>query len=494
MDAKHDAADDDADEGGGPSPAELIGFLLSAPKRRRRVALLASAITMVAGVAVAILKPPAYIAEVKILAQRNGTMKEVATHSTRDESPTKSAAEAILKRDNLLALIDQTKLLDRWDSDRPPILRLKDRATRLISGPPKDEDKIRAIVGVMEKHLYVNADDTTITIGVDWPNAKTAYEIVHAAETRFLDARQESEVGMISDAIAILETHLKTERENLDAAVAELQRLEDLKRNGGDSPSASPSSSSSASPASSPPAPKKIHIPRPPPVAAGDPEQKKVLAEKQAQLAALEGDRQRKLADLNAQLSTLRSTLAPAHPSIVAMERQIDSISRPSDEAVALKADIDRLSADIAEAQPSVAAIEKAADPSADTRDAGAPLVVVERNDDDAETALARQKLTNATLKYDELQSRIRAAKIELDVAEAAFKYKYSIITPAEVPRDPKKPAPSLIALMGIIAGFALYFLVPAILDFLSGKFIMSWQARKLGVPLLGEIEPPPET
>jgi len=53
-----------------------------------------------------------------------------------------------------------------------------------------------------------------------------------------------------------------------------------------------------------------------------------------------------------------------------------------------------------------------------------------------AATLAAKTKLTNATVKYDDLSSRLRAARIDLDAAQAAFKYKYSIITPPDPMAD----------------------------------------------------------
>lgn len=481
--------DEDAEEGGGgPSIGELVTFLRGAPRRRRRAALTAFAVVAALGGAVAVLKPPVYLTEVRILAQRNATLKDVATRSTRDESPTKGASEAILKRDNFIGIIQEAKLVDRWEAERPAILKLIDSAKERFRPKPTEEDKIRAIVGVLEKRLTVGADDMTVTIGASWSNANTAYAIVSVAQRRFLAARRSSEVGMISDAIDILESHLKTEREKLDQAVGDLQRLEEAKH-------AAPSSTGATAPSSAPAAkPDKrivMHVPQP--AAAPDPARTKLLEEKRRRIAELEAERQRLINDLNAQLTTLRGTLTPAHPSIVALERRLELAKNPAEEVASLKQQVQQLEAELADATPAPHA-DPAHPPESGERDAGAPsapIVVVARPDDDAETTMAKQRLTNATLKVDELQSRLRAARIELDVAEAAFKYKYTILTPPEVPRDPKKPAPWLIAVVGFVAAFLFYFIVPAALDLFSGRLLAAWQAKRLGIPLLGEIDPP---
>lgn len=506
MENQAESSDEAEEGGGGPSIGELLTFLRTAPKRRRRAARIAFVVTTGLGIAVAILKPPIYSAEVRILAQRNGTLKDIATRSTREESPTKGASETILRRDNMIELVKDAKLVERWEVERSSIQRGLDSLMERFRAPPTEEDKIRALVGVLEKRLMVNADDMTITISASWSNAKTAYEIVTTAESRFVNTRRSSEVGMISDAIAILDTHLKTEREKLAQAMADVQRLEAAKFAGPAAsavPSAAPAAGSAAPAAGSaephaPPAkPDKrivVHVPRP--AAAGpDPERTKLLAEKRQRIAELDGDRQRQINDLHAQLTTLRGTLTPAHPSIVALERRLEIAKQPSEEVAALRAQAAQIEAELADVAP--APYDPGArGPDSHERDAGAPsasgpIVVVSRPDDDAETSMAKQKLTNALLKCDELQSRLRGARIELDVAEAAFKYKYSILTPAEVPRAPKKPSAAVIAIAGVAVAFILYFLIPAVLDLFSGRFIASWQAKKLGIPLLGELDPP---
>src|SRR5262249_60502724 len=98
---------------------------------------------------------------------------------------TKTESVEILKRDNVLALIEETKLLERWDAERGLLLRLKDRAVGVFTGPVSEQDRIRAVVGVVEKRVMVSADDTTITITVDWPNAKTAHHLAHPPTPHF---------------------------------------------------------------------------------------------------------------------------------------------------------------------------------------------------------------------------------------------------------------------------------------------------------------------
>ena len=91
--------------------------------------------------------------------------------------------------------------------------------------------------------------------------------------------------------------------------------------------------------------------------------------------------------------------------------------------------------------------------------------------------------------KYDVLLERIESARIELDTARAAFKYRYGIIRPPTFPRRPEKPKVPLVIAAGIIAALALGTVAAALADLLSGKILEPWQmSRGLGLPVLGEI------
>jgi hypothetical protein len=186
----------------------------------------------------------------------------------------------------------------------------------------------------------------------------------------------------------------------------------------------------------------------------------------------------------------------------VAVERRVEALSQPDPDVATLRAAAAALGAQI-ETQASEASEGRAraylgsvgidvSNSPRSTADAGGNIIVMAQPTDNAATLAAKTKLANATVKYDDLNSRLRAARIDLDAAQAAFKYKYSIITPPEVPRDPKKPGPTLIALIGLLAAALMYYLVPAIADLASGRIIASWQTRKLGIALLGEIDDGP--
>ena len=80
-------------------------------------------------------------------------------------------------------------------------------------------------------------------------------------------------------------------------------------------------------------------------------------------------------------------------------------------------------------------------------------------------------------------------AQLELDAVRAAFKYRYNVIWPAEVPVDPVSPNRTKILGAGLLGALLMAFLAAAAPDLQSGRIVERWQVeRSLDLPILGEI------
>jgi hypothetical protein len=87
--------------------------------------------------------------------------------------------------------------------------------------------------------------------------------------------------------------------------------------------------------------------------------------------------------------------------------------------------------------------------------------------------------------------TRIDGANMELEIARTAFKYRYTVVTPAEVPRKPKKPIATLVGVMSVIGAAVLALLMAAGADLGSGRILEEWQVRRrLKLDVLGEFDP----
>jgi hypothetical protein len=101
----------------------------------------------------------------------------------------------------------------------------------------------------------------------------------------------------------------------------------------------------------------------------------------------------------------------------------------------------------------------------------------------------SQSRLRIATNKYEELLDRIDAARIELDTARAAFKYRYSVIDPAQVPKKALKPNPVVLILGGVMGGLMLALFCAIAADLRGRRLLERWQVeRTLGLPVLGEL------
>jgi len=463
----------------GPGPEDLFdwpkirdwtGFTLRAP--RRHPALAASTFGSVVLLALFSLwaLPKTYHVESKILTQKNQVMPGLANPNraipSDADAPTRAASDTVLRRENLVALINQTDLVEHWQKTRAPLLKLTDAARRFLTGPETDEEKLDALVGLLEKKLWVATGEGTVTIGIDWPNAEMAYHLVEAAQQNFLETRHAMEVSIIAEAISILEGHAQSAQEKVLAAYENVKKAKEGK-------SAREPSRESARPS-------------PPPRPSGESQDlaqiKVMILAKRRALADLEQFRQKRLTELQAQMAEARSIYAPAHPAVVTAKQSIDALLRESPQITTLKKEEQDLLVEYA---------KRGGKNPEDLPSSPAPLperalVINNSPAEDDSMSYPREQLKIGIRKYYDLVDRIEAARIELDTARAAFKYRYSIVRPAQIPKKPKKPDVPLTIAGGVLAGLLLAFLVPALLDLYRRTIAESWQIlRQLQLPLL---------
>ena len=82
---------------------------------------------MLVGIGIAMFAPRWYRSDVRILAQRNLVLPALGNPGRavprEADLPTKNAADTILQHDNIVALVKQLDLLDRWQATRQPAQR-----------------------------------------------------------------------------------------------------------------------------------------------------------------------------------------------------------------------------------------------------------------------------------------------------------------------------------------------------------------------------------
>jgi len=484
---RHDprAVDDDSDDESFDfeSTKEMATLVLRAPRRHPKLAALVFLGVALLGIVAAMVVKPTYQAEAIILVQRNVALPafgENQRNAQNDIDPAAGVQEAVKGRENLISLIRQTHLTEKFDGFR---------------GQPTEDEKLQALAKLLEYKVNVKTDGATVTFSAEWSDAQTAYDLVAAAVHNFLDGRNAAEVSIISDSIALLEEHAKNERQGIDGAMDEFIALKNGAKGGG--------AAGAAPAASSPEGAVAAPVYRPRPVVAvelgPDPDIAKKLDEKKQQIRETEEDRRRQLTEAKTQMAGLLGTYTPSHPAVTALQRKIDTLSEEPANLVALKNEERAMLAQIAAATGAKADAAKAAAraggptpvfvATATGTKSTLPLTKQDLEVSDPASAMALSKMQNRIHKYEEFMDQISAAKLQLDLARNAFKYRYSTYKPAEVPSKPKRPVQLLLGSAGALLGLLLALGVSAGVDLASGMFIETWQVRRrLSLPVLGEV------
>jgi hypothetical protein len=500
--------------------ADYAWFLIGAVRRHKLLAAAAFTLVLAMTGAAVLFLPRTYHAHVKLLAQRNAVMAALSNPGRAipwdADAPTRAAAETVLRRDNLLTLIQRTNLMEEWARTRAPILRLKDALNNLFGRRPTPEEKLDGIVGMLEARMSVIAGpvgDGTVTIDLDWPNAEMAFRLVESAQELFLDARQAAEAAAIGESIGILERYATTLHDDINGTLAELQRTQPQRR-----PLAAPRTATARlreplmpSIAATLPPVSAAALGSPALGAALDdpqiPRLKAAAAQKRQEITTLEDARQRQLSELQTKLAQLTTVYTPTHPSVVSAQQNLASLSREPPQVTALKSEAEKLeteylervdaaqqilqeeqrSAEAARQAAVVSAPEPAASPREPQPPPPAPAEPPSATADKGDFANVRLRL-----QLNQLQSvleRTDGARIELAVSQAAFKYRYTVIRPAQIPKEPIKPNLQLVFMAGLVG--SLLFAVAAAVgkDLISGRIVEQWQIeRQLGLRVLGNL------
>lgn len=466
----HDLPPDDlASEGpapaGGPTPVDWGLFVLHSIRRRRKVAAGVLLACLVGLAAYYRMKTPLYRVETTILAQRQQSLPSIVRSNVVEDSPTRSAWELVHRRENLIALIHQAGLdaapaaasQEGEALDRLAVSIKRALDPRLASSDPMD-----TLVLIIDRALQVTAVEGTITIAIDWPNPDQAYRLVEGALQNFLEARHLQEVTALDEAISLLQGRA-AEAQNEAAKVVEEARRAALQ-------SASRAARAPASAAASPPPwPQSAELAR----------LRSLLEAKERAIGDVEEFRRRRLADLQAQYDAKRAIYSEMHPEIVSLRHDIAALSRDSPQVAALRDEERKLRQDyearLAKEAPAGAASAAAAPrPGAEGVSAA-----VEQN----------ERVREARFRAQQLTDRVSAAQVELDTARAAFKYRYTVVWPAQMPTRPVSPNTRKIFGLGGIAALLVSILAAAAADLRAGRVVERWQVeRSLRLPVLGEL------
>jgi uncharacterized protein involved in exopolysaccharide biosynthesis len=423
---------------------QLLGYSLGAIWRRKRLAAILFALGLLSAVGLLAMVPKSYHVETKILAQRQQALPMLSRYATAEEPPTYAASEIIHRIENLRAIAEKTHLVEQYPF--PPTPRL----TR--------EEKLATLAALLDKRLTVTVGEGTLAIAIDWPKGDMAAQLVEAALQSFLDARRMAELSSIEEAITLLESRagkLQSEIETMESEAA--------------------SKSSAAS---------KLRISkrRDSRLSRFDPsaaQTKAMLDARRRVIRETEDFRQRRLEELQAQLSERLAVYGESYPSVQNLKREIQSFSREPQQLVALRAEERELAAALKSR-----GITSSSDLVDDPDGLGSRLYdgFDERDEVDAQRRFAR-------IRYQSLLERIESSKIDLEAARTVFKYRYSVIYPAQTPDAPNRPNVQTGMVLGFFWALILAAIGATLADLRANRFVAAWQIeRELSLPIIAEV------
>jgi hypothetical protein len=474
---------------------------------RRHRLLVAAVLVSIMGATVGSLLafPKTYHVETKALAQTNSALT-VRGDGPGADSLTRVAAETVLQRDNLVGLVQQTDLIRYTREHRAPVQRARDAIAKALHVREDSEaDQLDAMVKLLEKKfsVWTSENGSTVTIAIDWSDAPMACRLVDAAQRAFLDARYAREITALAESIGILQNHTTSLKADIDDAVGGVESMRptgDVRR--ADATPPIPSSK-----------PRMLSMPRDavaPRVSGPNPELQQLKVQIDARLRTideLEESRRHRLTELEGHLVEARATFTENHPAVGDLKQSIAALSVESPqvkslrrEVAASRAEYDRKSASANDA-PALASTSAPALAGPDAVAVATPprlpsdvlrLALDLREDRDPGMVYARGQLRDAMEKYAALRTQIQTAQIDLETAKAAFKYRYSVVTPAHPPKSPTAPNVPLVMLAALIAAMLCSLVVSVLADVRTGRLLERWQIeRLLDRPILGEIALP---
>jgi len=463
--------DDAADELGLGLVVDYVGFVVRATMRHK---LLAGGLFVIVAVLAALslkVVPFRYQVQAKVLAQRNPMMAALSNPGmNRDwDAPARGAREVVIRRENLVSICKETHFVERYLATRAPAVRARDWVMRRLSGKDRDPDQLlEGLVDSLEDRLWVTVgQEGAVTFTFTWSNPQIAFDIVQAAMDSFLEERYSTEIKAVGETIAILEEHDAQVQREIATTIVQAEQKEQALR------IRSPARRTS---------PVRARV-------AQDEELGRIesrLASRRRALSDLESFRQQRLAELQAQLLQQQGIYAPQHPALATTRQTIESLSAPSQQIVQLRGEVQELEQEVVKRGGTRAA------------DAGSDALAMQGEVADARLRLEvedprleyeRRQLALLVRKHSNLIDRIDSARVEMDAARAAFKYRYSVLTPPQLPKKPVKPSAAMILIGGLLGGLALGVFSATVADLRTGRVLEAWQVeRGLGLPVIGEV------
>lgn len=416
----------------------LLAFLVNGVRRRWISIAVITVVFVMAGVATAALTPRTYSTATRVLVRKNYIMPALASPKrsvpSAADNLTQSAAELVRDRQSLLALIADHDLLARWEQERPWVLRTKDRLMARLFGELSESDRTEALVDVLSKRISITVEDEVIRFWAQWTDPRTVVDVVDGSVDAFLEARRKVDVQSIIDTQTILEESAAKAREVVEQHLATVdltQQARSVRR--------------TSAPAAVTRVAAPVDLLR---------EDRAAVVAALANANALQTARTTQVRELEARLAEGRARETERHPDVIAMQRQLTQLRETPQAVRVAYADAQRLSA---------AYVAKggrmddlfAQTPATSVAPAPQTVTISESTKDEPSdaTLYARSLLESSIATYQDLLERLQNTRVELETARAASGYRYTVVSPARMPKKADGPNTVLIVMGALLAG-----------------------------------------
>lgn len=302
----------------------------------------------------------------------------------------------------------------------------------------------------------------------------------------FLEYRRLAQTSAISDSIAILDRSVQEMESQVNTTISELRRrntsrpVATVRRTGPVTRAALPTGPSAET---------TVRLAR----------LKSALEVRQQDVIRQDTARAQLLTETQSRLSAAQTIYTEGHPTVLALRKTMAQLSRESPELAAarreaqtLELEYDALSTKVSveteNAERARATVSQ--QPSFTSVSARVPSVDIANlvnGGDASEPVSLRLRVEMAQLAA--VRERANAARSELSSSEVGFKYQYSILRPAQMPRGPIAPNVPMILAAGALFSLLLAVAVALGLDLFRGRTLETWQAERLvGVPVSPRI------
>ncbi len=469
---------------------QLVLFCFGALGRHRRLFALVATFTFVLVIAALMVMKSTYRVETRILTQESYLITALVSQSRSGslKAPgTRHAVELINSRENLSGIISEANLIDRWPETRGTVRSLKDDIFAAVFGEMSREDLHEVILHTLADRLMPYVEGDVVVIRVEWHDRVDAVQIAEVAKRRFLRARKEAELGEVNETVRLLSEKVEESRQRVEEATEQVTTF--LHQKTGSEKKTKTVMKTVQVKKKGVTAPRKksaVSVAR-------KNELEKNLEETRSAIERLEVEYNRKREEAEATLAALRQSLGPAHPDFQAAVRTVEERSRPPQELGFLKREEAQFERELTRLKREAKSGSSSSQDLYETVQVPVSVQAAAEDSrvdlDDPETAAQFRELWSTVSSHNTLVERLAEARIEVDVAERAFQYRYRVTLPPLLPRKAVKPKKPLVLGGGFVLALIVAFFAAVGRDVWSRRVFEPWQVEvATGVPVLGLV------